>query len=103
MARSGLKLKVRGQDTVGLTSMLDRGQFSSYIRQVNGVKLADILFYLSFRPSIRPSVRPSIRLCALIFRCKYLENGLRWRLGTNYPLIGNAYDGSNDDVIVDVT
>ena len=24
-----------------------------YIRQVNGVKLADILFYLRFRPSVR--------------------------------------------------
>jgi len=23
------------------------------------------------------------------FTCKYLENGMRWRLGTNYPLIGN--------------
>jgi len=30
-----------------------------------------------------PSVRPSVRPCALIFRCKYLENGLRQRLGTN--------------------
>ena len=38
-----------------------------YIRQVNIVKLADILFYLRFRPSVR--------LCTLIFRCKYLENG----------------------------
>jgi len=37
----------------------------------------------------------------VIFRCKYLENGLRWRLGTNYPLIGNG--GSNDDAIDDVT
>jgi len=25
----------------------------------------------------------------LIFRCKYLENGLRQRLGTKYPLTGN--------------
>jgi len=40
-----------------------------YIRQVNGVKLVDILFYLRFRPSVC--------LCTLIFRCKYLENGLR--------------------------
>jgi len=24
-----------------------------------------------------PSVRTSVRLCTLIFRCKYLENGLR--------------------------
>ena len=31
-----------------------------YIRQVNGVKLADILFYLRFRPSVRPSVRTHI-------------------------------------------
>jgi len=27
-----------------------------YIHQVNGLKLADILFYLCFRPSVRPSV-----------------------------------------------
>jgi len=52
------------------------------IRQVNGVKLIDILFYLRFRPSVWP--------CALIFRCKYLENGLRQMLGTNCPLIGNG-------------
>jgi len=26
----------------------------------------------------------------VIFRCKYLENGLRYALGTNYPLIGNG-------------
>jgi len=32
MARRGLKLKVTGQgrDAVGLTSILDQGQFSSY-------------------------------------------------------------------------
>ena len=30
---------------------------SRYIRQVNGVELADILFYLCFRPSIPRSVR----------------------------------------------
>jgi len=28
----------------------------NYIRQVNGVKLAYILFYLDFRLSVRPSV-----------------------------------------------
>jgi len=28
--------------------------------------------------------------CILVFRCKYLENGLRWRLGNNYPQIGNG-------------
>jgi len=28
-----------------------------YIRQEKGVKLADVLFYLRFRPSARPSVR----------------------------------------------
>jgi len=37
----------------------------NYIWQVNGVKLADILFYLR--------VRPSVRLCALKFRCKYIK------------------------------
>jgi len=31
-----------------------------YIRQVNGAKLADILFYLRFCPSVRPSIRPSV-------------------------------------------
>jgi len=29
---------------------------NNYVRQVNEVKLADILFYLRFRPSIRPSI-----------------------------------------------
>jgi len=42
----------------------------NYICQVNGVKLADILFYLH--------VHPSVRLCALIFRCKYLERSRSW-------------------------
>ena len=37
-----------------------------YIRQLNGVKLSDIRFYLRFRPSVHPSAR----LCALVFRCK---------------------------------
>jgi len=27
---------------------------------------------------------------AQIFEHEYLENGLRWSLGTNYPLIGNG-------------
>jgi len=55
------------------------------IRQVNGVKLADILFSLHVCLCVRPSV------CAQsVFRCKYLENGLRQRLGTNYQLIGNG-------------
>jgi len=35
--------------------MTGRSQ-SNYICQVNEVKLADILFYLRFRPSVRPSV-----------------------------------------------
>jgi len=35
-------------------------------------------------------VRMSVCPWALIFRCKYLQKGLRWRLGTNYPLIGNG-------------
>jgi len=26
----------------------------------------------------------------VIFICKYLENGLRYRFGTNYPLTGNG-------------
>ena len=35
---------------------------------------------------------PCVCVCpwALILRCKYLENSLRQRLGTNYPLIGNG-------------
>jgi len=67
-----------------------------YIRQVNGVKLADILFSLL-------CVCVHVQ-CTLIFRCKYLENhGLRSRLGTNYPLIEMACGGSNDDVIDDIT
>jgi len=56
-----------------------------YIHQVNGVKLADILFSLRVCLCVRPSI------CAhSVFRCKYLENGLSWRLGTNYPLIGSG-------------
>ena len=44
-----------------------------YIHQVNGVKLADILFSLV---CVCVCIRPSV--CAhSVFRCKYLENGLR--------------------------
>ena len=46
-----------------------------YIRQVNGVKLAVILFSL-MRVCVCVPVRPPV--CAhSVFRCKYLENGLR--------------------------
>jgi len=57
--------------------------FNIYVHQVNGVKLADILFSLM-------SVCVCVCVRALIFRRKYLENGLRWRVGINYPLIGNS-------------
>jgi len=48
----------------------------NYIHQVNGETLADILFSL-LCVCVCVSVRPSVRPCAFIFRCKYLENGLR--------------------------
>jgi len=34
------------------------------------------------------SVCPSIHV-HLVFRYKYLENGLRYRIGTNYPLLAS--------------
>jgi len=52
-----------------LTSQADAGRYlyykavivtDYYIRQVSGVKLVEIMFYLRFRPSVHPSVRTHI-------------------------------------------
>jgi len=45
-----------------------------YIRQVNGVKLVDILFSLL---CVCRCVCVSVRERLYVFRCKYLKNGLR--------------------------
>ena len=58
----------------------------SYIRKVNGVKLADILFYFRVRLSVRPSVhsQSSLQHFLQIFTTRFIE--LRGLLADIYTL-----------------
>ena len=83
---------MRYHNTMPVPDNLSQCQLDARQNVVNSVFLntqVHLLTMLASRFSFPPSERnetgrytvlpafPSVRLCALIFRCKYLENGLR--------------------------